>query len=386
MGKFKSFLWFCSGGNMSLLKKCPTESNKYIGIGGTVFFTGLLAALSGGYALYTVFELWYWAVLFGLVWGLMIFNLDRFIVSGMRKRDSIWSEWRIAFPRLVLAVLLAIVISKPLELKVFEKEINKKVEASKIADLAKSKEELDAVFPEVERLENENQLLKQEILEKEAFRDQRQKEYDAERFGEKTPGTTGIVGLGVNAAKKEQQLDAAENELINVRERNWKKIDENELEINNILEDKQQVFLQQKAMIDQYDGIAARMDALSVLTAESKAIAAANLFIVLLFIAIETAPVVVKLISNRGPYDLLLDKSESAVAVYAHEQKFKNQEESNMRLKYFSETSTLENDLKIRNKNHRSVLVSKAEHDWLENKFQKGSPKETPVEAEEDQV
>ncbi|WP_186756275.1 DUF4407 domain-containing protein [Echinicola salinicaeni] len=386
MGKLKRFLWFCSGGSKSLLKRCPTESNKYIGIGGTVFFTGLLAALSGGYALFTVFESWYWAVLFGMVWGLMIFNLDRYIVSGMRKRDSIWSELRMAFPRLVLAVLLAIVISKPLELKVFEKEINKKVEAGKVADLASSKKELDAVFPEIERLENENRLLKQEILEKEAFRDQRQKEYDAERFGEKTSGTTGIVGLGMNAEKKEKQLNAAENELVRVRERNWGKIDENEFEINKILEDKQQVFLQQKAMIDQYDGIAARMDALSELTAESKAIATANLFIVLLFVAIETAPVIVKLISNKGPYDLLLDKSESAVAVYVYEQKFKNQEESNMRLKFFKETSTIENDLKIRNKNHRSVLVSKAERDWLEDKFQQGKQKEAPVEAEEDQV
>jgi hypothetical protein len=52
----------------------------------------------------------------------MIFNLDRFIVSGMRKRTSSWSEWKLAFPRLVLAVLLAFVISKPLELKIFEKQ------------------------------------------------------------------------------------------------------------------------------------------------------------------------------------------------------------------------------------------------------------------------
>ncbi|UCS95588.1 DUF4407 domain-containing protein [Echinicola marina] len=383
MEKLKDFLWFCSGGNMALLRKCPTESNKYIGIGGAVFFTGLLAALSGGYALFTVFEVWYWTVLFGLVWGLMIFNLDRFIVSGMRKRESFWSELRVAFPRLILAVLLAIVISKPLELKIFEKEINKKLEANKLKDLASSRENLMVVFPEVERLEKENDLLKQEIQEKAAFRDQKQKEYDSERFGEKTTGTTGIVGLGVNAEKKERQLDAAEDALIQVRERNWAKIDKNEVQINQILEDKEQVFLQQKSMIDQYDGMAARMDALATLTAESKAIAAANLFIVLLFVAIETAPVVVKLISNKGPYDLLLDKSESAVAVYVHEQKFKLQEASDMRLKYFSETSALENKLKIQDKNHRSVLISKTERDWLEEKLGKKPSKEDGVEVGE---
>lgn len=88
MEKMKAFFWFCSGANIAILKKCPTETNKYVGIGGTVFFTGVLAALSAGYALYTVFESWYWAVAFGAVWGVMIFNLDRFIVSSMRKKGT----------------------------------------------------------------------------------------------------------------------------------------------------------------------------------------------------------------------------------------------------------------------------------------------------------
>ena len=61
---------------------------------------------------------------FGLIWGLLIFNLDRFIVSTIKKNDSKWKEFLQAFPRLILAMIIAIVISKPLELKIFEKEIN----------------------------------------------------------------------------------------------------------------------------------------------------------------------------------------------------------------------------------------------------------------------
>jgi hypothetical protein len=40
----------------------------------------------------------------------------------------------------------------------------------------------------------------------------------------------------------------------------------------------------------------------------------ANIFIILLFIAIETAPVMVKLISSKGPYDYMLETEE-----YHHE-------------------------------------------------------------------
>ncbi|MBM3426410.1 MAG: DUF4407 domain-containing protein, partial [Bacteroidetes bacterium] len=52
------FFWFCSGANFAILQKVPTESNKYLGIGATVFFTGIFAFLAGFYALYTVFQSW----------------------------------------------------------------------------------------------------------------------------------------------------------------------------------------------------------------------------------------------------------------------------------------------------------------------------------------
>jgi hypothetical protein len=99
------------------------ESSKYAGIGATIFFTGVFAALAASYALYTVFDNVWIAALSGLIWGLMIFNLDRYIVSSMRKEKNSWREFRTALPRIVLAVLISIVIAKPLEMKIFDKEI-----------------------------------------------------------------------------------------------------------------------------------------------------------------------------------------------------------------------------------------------------------------------
>ena len=183
------------------------------------FFTGVLAALAAGYALHTVFQSLWPAILFGMLWGLMIFNLDRFIVSSMRKNGNAWAEWKLAIPRLVLAVLLALVISKPLELKMFEREINRKLDEKKTEFIAQSKANLAKGFPEIQELESGIETLKAEVSEAEAFRDQLQKEYDAERFGDKTSGTSGIVGLGTNAKKKEQQLDAAQLVLNDLRSR-----------------------------------------------------------------------------------------------------------------------------------------------------------------------
>ena len=121
----KQFFIICSGADTDILKKCSIgEQNKYAGIGATVFFTAVMATIAASYALYTVFDTLYSAIFFGLIWGLLIFNLDRYIVSTIKKRDNVIDEIIQASPRILLAVIIAIVISKPLELKIFEKEIN----------------------------------------------------------------------------------------------------------------------------------------------------------------------------------------------------------------------------------------------------------------------
>ncbi|MGB5274078.1 MAG: DUF4407 domain-containing protein, partial [Flavobacteriaceae bacterium] len=89
----QNFFILCSGSDASLLKSCSEgERNKYAGIGATVFFTAVMAFIAASYALYTVFDNVYTAVLFGLIWGLLIFNLDRFIVSTIKKRNSFRNE------------------------------------------------------------------------------------------------------------------------------------------------------------------------------------------------------------------------------------------------------------------------------------------------------
>jgi hypothetical protein len=332
MNNLKNFFWFCSGANQNLLKSCPTESSKYVGIGATVFFTGVLAAVSSGYALYTVFESFWGSFFFGLVWGGMIFNLDRFIVCSMKKRGDFWQEFKVAIPRLFLAILLALVISKPLELKIFEKEINRKIDSKKSEETIKAKTAINNGFPEITELEKKIEALKNEIVTKETYRNQKQQEYDFERFGKKTAGTTGIPGIGTNALKKEIQLNEAETDLKQTVSRNRPKIDQYEIDIKQLYLSRDTEFSKQKPNIDKYDGLAARIDALGVLSSESSAMNLANIFLILLFIAIETSPIFVKLISAKGPYDDLLEKHEHSIENFKIEQMSKLNQKTNERL------------------------------------------------------
>ena len=143
----QSFFILCSGADKNLLEGCSQgEKTKFVGIGATVFFTAVMAFLASAYALFTVFDSVYPAIAFGLVWSLLIFNLDRFIVSTIRKRDKLSAEFLQATPRILLAIIIAIVISKPLEIKIFEKEINTVLLKEKNAMALKNKKEVADYF------------------------------------------------------------------------------------------------------------------------------------------------------------------------------------------------------------------------------------------------
>ncbi|MGO4710995.1 DUF4407 domain-containing protein [Chryseobacterium sp. 2TAF14] len=49
------------------------------------------------------------------------------MVSSIKKTGSWWTQFLMSVPRLILATFLGIIISKPLELKIFEKEVNKQL-------------------------------------------------------------------------------------------------------------------------------------------------------------------------------------------------------------------------------------------------------------------
>lgn len=288
------------------MKNCPSESSKYVGIGATIFFTGLFAALAAAYALYTVFTSYIIALLGGLAWGLMIFNLDRFIVSSMRKQKKAVKEYTMALPRIFLAVIISIVIAKPLELKVFEKEINAEIGLMEEELRLRQENEIKARFSdERNRLKEEIAGLRADVEVKEATRNTLAEEARQEADG---TGGTMLRSAGPIYQLKKADADRAQTELEQLRETYEKQIAAKYKRLA-VLDSAVRHELRQ--MVEtKLGGFASRLEALSRLTQSSDAISWANLFIVLLFIAVETAPIFVKLISTKGPYDYALETLE----------------------------------------------------------------------------
>lgn len=305
MKKLTSFFLLCSGADSNLLEKCPTETSKYAGMGATIFFTGVFAALASGYALYTVFDSIIAAAVFGVIWGLMIFNLDRYIVSSMRK-DGGWREFWTAAPRVVLAVIISIVIAKPLELKIFEKEINPELIVMEQEVYARQESQLKSRYAQsLDSLKSERAKLRQEIIAKAKSRDELVRIAQEEADG---TGGSRKRNLGPIYKVKKADADKSEQELQQLIQLNQSRIAELD-ESTRSLEASMnfEITAMEKSKMN---GPAARMEALDRLTKNSSAMWWANVFIVLLFIAIETSPIFVKLISGKGPYDNLLKIEE----------------------------------------------------------------------------
>lgn len=328
------FFWWCAGAHQQLLRQFPSEHSKFTGLGGVMLATFVLAALSSGYAVYSVFGNWGWTILFAVVWGLIIFNFDRFLVSTMRKygvskRRQFW----MALPRILLAMLIGITIARPLELKIFEKEIDTKV----TENIHKKIQRNDSLLQlehrvQIQRTEAERSRLSQRRTALEDTLHRLQQAYVQE-----ADGTGGSMQRGVNhlTRLKQEAYNTArlqfEPELLQLQQ---------ELQVQDSIlaaattgwEEKRKEY---EAEARQNVGFLERNKALTDLAGEESSVFWTSLLLSLLIILIETGPILSKLIMPVGPYDIALAKEELTSMAAAENDMRKDRELTSEKKKAF---------------------------------------------------
>jgi len=304
-----NFLWWCSGAHQELLKQFPSEHSKYFGLGGVILATFILASLSAGYAIYSVFGNWGWTVIFAIVWGLIIFNFDRFLVSTMRKYGvSPRKQLSMAIPRMVLAILIGFTIARPLELKIFEKEINTKVienthkkiqlndsllQAENTALMQTTSAERDRLYARKKTIEDDLSKLQQSYVQ----------EADG-TGGSQIRGVEKIAKLKMNAYSSSAQQALPELQ-----------------ELNNNIHTQDSILANAKSNMEakraKYEasalanvGFLEKNKALTDLADEESSVFWTSFLLSLLIILIEVGPIISKLIMPVGPYDIALAKEE----------------------------------------------------------------------------
>ncbi len=326
------FLWSCAGADASVLVRCPySDSVKFQGIGGVVLATAVLAFASGSYALYTVFEpktgtalgrsadlpTALMAIAAGLVWGLVIFNIDRFIVSSTGKGDGTeritLNELFQALPRLVMAILLGICISAPLEIRILKPEIDAQLELEQNDYLAQlnalseqrflaRKDELGTrLAGAIDRLD-----------ERVSYFEQRRNELNAQRrsLELEAEGRTGsgVAGRGPAWRDKKDTLDQMTAELDRDRASDAEKNAPLETDIKRWKQELASLDEAQKAALSSNLAQARHLDGLMKRIQISHEIGGfVPIFILLLLLAIETGPIFFKMMLRNGAYEYLLE-------------------------------------------------------------------------------
>ena len=372
MKKVTRFFWFCSGAHIDTLKKYPIEHNKYVGIGATIFFTALFASLSGGYAMYFVFNgdafAVGFAILFGLIWGTAIFNMDRYIVSSINKEGSTNQQILQASPRILLAIMIGVVISRPLELKIFDKEIRQKLKTAYLKGQHRKIDTLEKTYQQKYAMEmGKNGDLKKEkdSLERDINRSRFQ--LNQEVFGDKTNQTSGITGYGTYAKQKQAVLAEKESRLKEVTQ-NLGQMDQY-LAARKDYEGLNSTRLFSEHQLDSLTNIAGFSDrnwALGQLTYNENGTRDLDTYLAIsfigyLFILFECLPVFVKLMSPKGPYDVAIGKTAEANIHFAERDK-----ERDINVTDNTYDHTVGTDIERRKK----IITSQSDYDYERHSYE----------------
>lgn len=316
-GLMKMF-WKAAGADQYLLERSTySDQVKYFCLGGIVIATGVMAALAGGYGIYTIFEpkgdalkgmlveggsikdtihmpTLLIASIFGLVWGLIIFNIDRFIVTSTGKGDGTEAitsqEIKSAIPRIIMGMIIALTISKPIEIRMFKSEIDRK--------LQQEQDSLEIVNIKIaERTFKSNTKVARENLvpfENQIIQFQQRWAYlDQMVTYENTHG-----GCKGKCQENKDERDNVIGRINSIKQdpdylKNKKSIDDYTLQFDEA---------KRKAKIDKLalDGLLERIK-----LAHKVAGFWVSLFITLLFMVIELTPIFFKMMLIKGPYDYM---------------------------------------------------------------------------------
>jgi hypothetical protein len=301
-------LWSAAGAIHSVLEKCPTEHNKYAALGLLMIFIALLASVSFAFFLSLTFDIpFLFALPFGIVWGALIFCLDRVLLTSYRKSET----GKISvIQRFLLTAALAVIIGEPVLMYFFQTEIELELAQNSQIVLQEARENAVSRFKtEIVSLEKANGEIRArtDALKKE--RDAKEQAVIAETEGR---SKTGRAGFGVAAKQKEtafREAEAGYNEYKTESAEALGKNNQRLAEIRRTIEDETNRI---GAADSQAKGVLARHKALLAIVRSDLGAALIYIPLIIALLFLETLPLTVKVFGGKkSVYDATLESEEA---------------------------------------------------------------------------
>jgi hypothetical protein len=368
------WLVWLAGGRDDVLRRTPTDRTRYVATGGVLLTTAAVAAVSATFALNMAVHLpLVVSVVAGIAWGVVILNLDRLLITGMvrHQRGSWWRNLLMAAPRVGLALLLGAVISTPLVLQIFDREIKSQMLVLQNERLAEFERNLttDPRFVNLPDLQKQleglqttaNSSVGQNVDADDAVKaareevDRRLKTWqDAQAaYNGEIDGTagSGVRGVGDAARAKEQAVitakaqydqaaEALQQAVTSATTASTGKVNTASTQAADLRRQIELLTSQQNAERANYSdsqtdsgGLLSRLEALDALRADRPTLGMAQLMLFLLFMTLELLPVIAKLLQVLGPetvYDAMIREMETDAVVQAALQRARDRERADV--------------------------------------------------------
>lgn len=297
MNILRQVLVFCSG-----LKKpsgVKFDDSQRVALGLFVVLTAVFAAISGFYTLHFLSGSRLFSLPLALLWGFIILSVDRYVVTTLRKPVLPDKSKRISqivtitvrvFPRLLLGILVAVVVAVPIELRLFKSAINQQI-------LTTRQETIDQSFSQISELKKVNGNALYQLQEKNSEYRRHSDEADAELSGS---GGTLVNGAGPVFERKRQLARRYQMEFEHLRWSIEPVIDKNTSTIDSLSAERSGLISQAKRDSETHDAgtVFQRIKALRELANVSPSIKWMTAAIMLLFILLESTPLLIKLLSK----------------------------------------------------------------------------------------
>jgi len=384
-----------------LLDRVPQERARYTALGGVVVGTALIAAFSMWFAISeAIGATSAWVILPVLIWGLFIFNFDRWLISS-----AIGLHWHRRYGTLIMRVLMAllfgIIIAEPLVLRVFQSAIVKNIQDERSADLATMQSKLVACNPDpstpgakapancdgyvlsfaatpgsaaadLAAKRADETKLSAEIATDTKQLNTLNNEARMECVGISGKGYTGQKGVGPNCLRLRGEADAyskahpipKETSQLTTLQTQISALEAQVSASQGDFVKQRTTLINQRLAVEQSHqgpiGILERMGALSKLAASSSTLFFGTWAVRLLFIMVDCMPILVKFFGGITTYDRLVDRQlANADAAHAADLETDNDERQ-------ARVRRRRDEIDVELREHRAELgsrVSRAVHD-----------------------
>jgi len=409
-------LAWLGGADRELLQLSRSGRGQFIQMGLVVLATAGLGVMSMSFALFNALHLeTSLAIAGGVFWGCVIAVIDRFLITNLNLRGGVWHVVIVVGVRVLIAALLGLVISTPLVLQVFQREIQAQVvltnatantsfgdllQLTPIADeLSRIRGEIAtneavllgqvpvAASPEAQSREQYLKQAQDRLQVLQATSDEKYRAWQCELYGSSCEGSTNVPGNGNLAQAREQeyrdalsQTDAARQDVADASaalEVARQSASDQGGEALRAAQDAANAALpglrtRAAELQVQYDeavdtgnksnqdnnGILAQIVALNELSEHNTETRLTHLAVGLLFFMIELLPVLVKILSSLGPpsaYERvreMADNSKVDDAKINNRRKTRERDEEELRITAEARKRTaIEDDMRARELN-----------------------------------